>query len=293
MSDQRRRTAANDFTVKEDGEPVDARRRRSPYRRRPRASCWSSTPRGRWRQDGKLDAVKAAIKRLRRPEAAQRPDRHRRLQQQRRGRSRASPPTPTSSRSRSSACEPNNETAMWDGVSIGLRILAQSPADLQANVVLITDGRDTVSSTDFADHAGQRAVGERRRVHHRHRRARARPGAAARTWRPPAAATFADGRRPPSSAGCSQASAPILDNQYELSYTSTAQGPRSSTSSVSAGGLLGRGREHRHRHRHRGRVRPARGGRVEDDRACSTGAAAKWIVALARARGRRPARLRA
>jgi tight adherence protein B len=45
---------------------------------------------------------------------------------------------------------PNNETAMWDGVNTGLQILAQSPTDLQANLVLITDGRDTVSSVDPA-----------------------------------------------------------------------------------------------------------------------------------------------
>jgi tight adherence protein B len=45
---------------------------------------------------------------------------------------------------------PNQETAMWDGVSTGLRLLAQNPDDLQPNIVIITDGRDTVSSTDFA-----------------------------------------------------------------------------------------------------------------------------------------------
>jgi tight adherence protein B len=45
---------------------------------------------------------------------------------------------------------PNQETAMWDGVSTGLQLLAQSPVDLQPNLVVITDGHDTVSSAEFA-----------------------------------------------------------------------------------------------------------------------------------------------
>ena len=44
----------------------------------------------------------------------------------------------------------NNETAMWDGVNTALQLLAQSPPDLQPNVVIITDGRDTVSSASSA-----------------------------------------------------------------------------------------------------------------------------------------------
>jgi uncharacterized protein YegL len=43
----------------------------------------------------------------------------------------------------------SNETALWDGVTTGLRILTQSATDLQANLVIITDGRDTVSSDNF------------------------------------------------------------------------------------------------------------------------------------------------
>jgi hypothetical protein len=44
----------------------------------------------------------------------------------------------------------DNETALWDGVSAALRVFEQAPGGLQPNLVVITDGRDTVSSTDFA-----------------------------------------------------------------------------------------------------------------------------------------------
>ena len=141
-------TQASDFTVKEDGKPVkvdDA----VPLTASPKGVVIVVDTSGSMLQEGKIGAVQAAIRDF---VSRKQPQDQIAIVGFNNSAEVIQGLTDDANRLRDSVnrLTPNNETAMWDGVNMGLRILAQSPADLQANVVLITDGRDTVSSSDFA-----------------------------------------------------------------------------------------------------------------------------------------------
>jgi len=140
-------TKATDFTVKEGGKPVkidDAVPAAAP-----KGVVIVVDTSGSMSQDGKLESVKTAVRDF--VSQKQRQDQMAIVGFNNSAEVIQGLTDDAGKLSDSvSRLQPNNETAMWDGVNMGLRILAQSPVDLQANVVLITDGRDTVSSSDFA-----------------------------------------------------------------------------------------------------------------------------------------------
>jgi tight adherence protein B len=227
----RQGTQATDFTVKEDGKPVTIDGA-VPLTSAPKGVVIVVDTSGSMSQDGKLSAVKAAIRDF--------------IDEKQAGDEIAIVGFNNSAeviqgltadgntlKQSVDRLEANAETAMWDGVSTGLRILAQSPTDLQANVVLVTDGRDTVSTADFAStranvvsaNAAVFAIGI------------AGPELDSTPLQDLATATggtFQTGASDDVGGLLGGVNA-VLDNQYELSYTSTAKD--SIDLEVSAGGL--------------------------------------------------------
>ena len=224
-------TQAGDFTVKEGGNPVKLDGA-VPLTASPKGIVFVVDTSGSMRQEGKLESVKAAISGF--ASQKQRDDQIA-IVSFNNSAEVIQGLTPDGAKVASSVNRlvANNETAMWDGVNTALQLLAQSPPDLQPNVVIITDGRDTVSSASQATtragvlsaNAAVFTIGI------------AGPELSSAPLQDLATATggtFQSGA-PTAIGGMVGTVNTILNNQYELSYTSSAKD--SIDLEVSAGGL--------------------------------------------------------
>jgi tight adherence protein B len=132
--------------------------------------------------------------------------------------------------------QPSNETAMWDGVSTGLRILQQSPtAGLQPNMVVITDGRDTVSTADYAATRSS-AISNSVAVFTIGIEGAELDTVPLEELATSTGATFTTGA-PSAIAGFLTGARGVLDGQYEVSYASPLKDPSSIDLELSAAGL--------------------------------------------------------
>ena len=265
-------TQASDFTVKEDGKAVkidDAALAAAP-----KGVVIVVDTSGSMGQDGKLDSVKAAVRDF---VSQKRPQDQMAIVSFNNSAQVIQGLTADANKLSDSVSrlQSINETAMWDGVNMGLRILAQSPADLQANVVLITDGRDTVSSSDFATTRANVLSANASVFSIGIVGVRARPRAL-QDLATASGGTFQSGPIG-EFAGLLGSADAILGNQYEVSYTSTAKD--SINLEVSAGDLSAKAQSIGI-----GTVTEGFSARPDVVESKSTGvfngAAAKWIVAL-------------
>jgi tight adherence protein B len=224
-------TQAGDFAVKEGGQPVKIDSA-LPLTASPKGVVFVVDTSGSMSQGGKIESVKAAIRGF---VGQKQPADEIAIVAFNNSAQVVQGLTPDPSKLSTSVDRlvPNNETAMWDGVNTALQLLAQSPRpNLQPNIVIITDGHDTVSS---AGPAGTRAnvLSANASVFSIGITGPELTSAPLQDLATATGGTFQSGA-PDAMAGMVGTVNTILRNQYELSYTSTAKD--SIDLEVSAGG---------------------------------------------------------
>jgi tight adherence protein B len=224
-------TRAADFAVKEGGKPVKIDGV-VPLTSSPKGVVIAVDTSGSMSQDGKLEAVQAAIRDF---VSRKQPQDQMAIVSFNNSAEVIQGLTADANKLTQSVdrLSPLNETAMWDGVNMALRMLAQSPADLQPNVVLITDGRDTVSSSDFATTRAN-VLSANASVFSIGISGPELDSAPLQDLATASGGTFQSGAVSAFGGLLGSADA-VLGNQYELSYTSTAKD--SIDLEVDAGGL--------------------------------------------------------